>query len=103
MGKPKTVPLARGLIAGDTDPIYGQLEISLINDKNIQIMIRRKPYTGHFDVSFSIPHTSLQSIVDVLYEASEKLDDAWLSRIAKKEVQAKHEVETPRIQKAKVR
>lgn len=100
MGKSKTAHLAQGLIAGETDPIYGQLEISLINDKSVEIMIRRKPYSGQPDISFSIPYTSLQSIVDILFEASEKLDDAWLSRVAQTELQAEHDLKAPRTQKA---
>ena len=101
MGKSKTIPLARGLIAGETDPIYGQLEISLINDKNIQVMIRRKPYSGHSDISFSIPHTGLQSIFHVLHEASEKLEDTWLSRIATTELQTRRRAKASQVQKAK--
>jgi len=103
MGKSRTVPLARGLIAGETNPIYGQLEISLINDNNIQIMIQRKPYSGHSDIRFSIPYTSLQSIVDVLHEACEKLDDTWLSRIATTELKARHKTKALQAQKTKVR
>ena len=103
MGKSRTGPLARGLIAGETNPIYGQLEISLINDNNIQILIQRKPYSGHSDIKFSIPYTSLQSIVDVLYEALEKLDDTWLSRIATTELKARHKIKALQAQKTKVR
>jgi len=90
MGKSGTVPLARGLIAGETTPIYGQLEVSLINDNNIQVMIQRKPYSGSSNIRFSIPYTSLKNIVDVLHEALEKLDDTWLSRIATTELKSKH-------------
>jgi len=103
MRKSRTVPLARGLIAGETSPIYGQLEISLINENNIQILIRRKPYSGHTDIRFSIPYTSLQSIVDVLHEALEKLDDTWLSRIATTELKVRHKTKALQAQKAKVR
>jgi hypothetical protein len=86
MGKGKTVPLARGLVAGETDPIYGQLEIFLTNYKNVSITIRRKPYSGRSDVKFSIPYTSLQSMMGILHEALEKLDDIWLSRTATMEL-----------------
>ena len=103
MGKSRTIPLARGLIAGETNPIYGQLEISLINNNNIQIMIQRRPYSGHSDIRFSIPYTSLQSIVDVLNEACEKLDDTWLSRIATTELKVRHKIKALQAQKAKVR
>jgi bisphosphoglycerate-dependent phosphoglycerate mutase len=103
MRKSRTVPLARGLIAGEKNPIYGQLEISLINDSNIQILIQRKPYSGHSDIRFSIPYTSLQSIVDVLHGALEKLDDTWLSRIATKELEARHRTKALQAQKTKGR
>lgn len=100
MGKPRTVPLARGLIAGETDPIYGQLEISLINNKDIQITIWRKPYSRHSDIRFSIPPTSLQSLVDVFHEARERLDDAWLSRVATTELGTNPRARISQIRKA---
>jgi len=90
MGKGKTVPLARGLVAGETDPIYGQLEVFLTNYKNVRITIRRKPYSGRSDVKFSIPYTSLQSMMDILNEALDKLDDIWLSRTATTELREKN-------------
>jgi hypothetical protein len=88
MRKSKTVPLARGLVGGETDSIYGQLEITLYNYKDVTISIRRKPYSGRSDISFSIPTTSLQSIIDVFYDAKEKLDDIWLSKVAVTELKA---------------
>jgi hypothetical protein len=103
MRKSRTVPLARGLIAGETNPIYGQLEVSLVNNNNIQVLIQRKPYSGHSDIKFSIPYTSLQSIVDVLHEALEKLDDTWLSRMATKELEVRHKAKARQAQKTKVR
>ena len=92
MGKSKTIPLSRGLVSGETDPIYGQLEVSLINSKNIKIVIRRKPYSGQSDIKFSIPSTSFQSVIDILYEAKEKLDDIWLSRVATTELKERRKI-----------
>lgn len=88
MRKSKTIPLARGLVGGEIDSIYGQLEISLNNYKDVTIAIRRKPYSGNSDIKFSIPSTSLQSIIAVLCEAKEKLDDVWLSKAAVTELKA---------------
>ena len=89
MGKEETVPLARGLVGGETDPIYGQLEIFLNNYKNVRITIKRKPYSGRSDVKFSIPYTSLQSMMEILHEALDKLDNIWLSRTATTELRGK--------------
>ena len=85
MAKSRTIPLARGLIAGEDEPVYGQLELSLTNYKNIRIVIRRKPYTGRSNVKFSISSSNLQEFIDILQEAKEKLDETWLSRVATKE------------------
>ncbi len=82
MGKSKTVPLARGLVGGEVNTIYGQLEVFLTNYKNVKITIRRKPYSGHSDIQFTIPWTDFQDIIEVLLEAKEKLDLQWLSRVA---------------------
>ena len=89
MGKSRTIPLARGLVCGETSTIYGQLEVVLTSYKNIKIVIKRKPYSGHSDVKFSIPYTDLQDIIDILKKAKEKLDEYWLSRIATTELKAK--------------
>lgn len=87
MIQPKPIPLLLKLIAGDTDPIYGQLEVSLVDDRNIEIVIRRTAYSGDPDVQFLLPHTSLQSVLDALNEARQKLDEVWLSRVADEELQ----------------
>ncbi len=89
MEKSDIIPLARGLLGGETDSIYGQLEISLDNKNDVEIIVRRKPYSGHPDIKFSIPNTSFQSIIDVLCEAKEKLDEIWLSRLAVTELEEK--------------
>ena len=93
MERSKAVPLTRGLIAGDTDPIYGQIEISLIDDQSVEISIQRQPYSGQPDIKFLIPQTSLQNLLDALHEAREKLDAAWLSRVAKQEAQTQSDAE----------
>lgn len=85
----KTVPLARGLVGGETDPICGQVEIFLTGHNNVRVLIRRKPYTGRSDVKFSLPYTSLPSLIDLFHEALEKLDNIWLSRTATTELGAK--------------
>jgi len=82
MGKSRTIPLARGLIGGETSFIYGQLEMFLTNYDNIKIVIKRKPYSNLSDVKFSIPITDLQDLINILREAKEKLADHWLSRAA---------------------
>jgi hypothetical protein len=89
VGKPRTVPLARGLVGGEVSPIYGQLEVSLTNYKKLTITIRRKPYCGRRDVKFSILHTDLQDIIDILEEARQELDEQWLARAATGEVEVK--------------
>ena len=90
MGKSKTIPLARGLVGGETSAIYGQLEVFLTNYKTVKIVIRRKPYSDRSDVKFSIPFTDLQDIIDILDEALEKLDSYWLSRVATGELAGKN-------------
>lgn len=82
MGKSRTIPLARGLIGGRAGAIYGQLEVFLTNYSNAKIVIRRKPYSGHSDIKFSLPCTDLQDIINILQEAKEQLDAQWLSRVA---------------------
>lgn len=89
MRKSRTIPLARGLVCGETSTIFGQLEVVLANYKNVRIVIKRKPYSGHSNVKFSIPYTDLQDIIDILKKAKEKLDEYWLSRVATTELKAK--------------
>lgn len=94
MGKSQSVPLASGLVTGEADPIYGQMEISLTNSRNINIMIKRKPYSGHSDLKFTIPTTSLESFIDILFEAKEKLDEIWFSKVATSELEAAKKFQT---------
>ena len=89
MVKSRTIPLSRGLIGGKVNSIYGQLEVSLTNHKNVKILIRRKPYSGHSDVKFSVTCAELQNIIDILQEAKEQLDAQWLSRVATTELKTK--------------
>ncbi len=89
MDRSKTVPLARGLVGGEVSPIYGQLEVSLANYKKLTIVFRRRPYCGRRDLKFSILHTDLQDIIEILEEARERLDDYWLARAAAGEVEVK--------------
>lgn len=89
MAKSRTIPLARGLIGGETTEIYGQLEVFLTNYKNVKVVIKRKPYSGHSDVKFSVECTDLQDIINILNKAKEKLDEYWLSRVAIAELKAK--------------
>ncbi len=89
MGKSRTIPLARGLIGSRVGAIYGQLEAFLTNYKKIKIAIRRKPYSGHRDLEFSIPSTCLQDIIDILNQAKERVDELWLSKAAVEEFKGK--------------
>jgi len=82
----KEVPLARGLLGGEVSSIYGQLEVFLTNFHNTKIIIKRKPYIGKSDIKFSVPANSLQSMIDILCEAKEKLDALWLSNMATQEL-----------------
>jgi hypothetical protein len=95
MGKSRTVPLARGLIGGKASSIYGQLEVFLTNYSNIKIVIKRKPYSGHSNIKFSIPCTDLQDVIDILQEGKAKLDAHWLSRVAIRELRGKEKISTP--------
>ncbi len=83
----RKIPLARGLIGGKTDPIQGQLEVHLTNYKRVDIMLKRKAYSGHRDIRFSIPSIDLQDMMDILYEAKTKIEEQWLSTVATTEVQ----------------
>lgn len=94
MAKSDIVPLAKGLIAGETDPIYGQLELSLVDQKNIEVTVIRKPYSGHPDVTFAIPSTSLKNFIDVMAEALEKLDDVWFAQTAATALRQRNETKT---------
>jgi hypothetical protein len=87
LGKPnKKIPLANGLLISETDFIHGQLEASLINHGEVEIIIKRKPYGGRSDVRLSITKKGLQCMIDILVEAAEKLDQCWLSELALQEI-----------------
>ncbi len=82
MGKPRTVPLVSGLIGGKTSSIYGQLEVYLLNHKEMKIIIRREPYVGRSDIEFSMSCNDFQDLLECLTEAHRKLDAYWLEREA---------------------
>ncbi len=89
MTKSRKIPLARGLIGGKTDSIQGQLEVYLANYKRVDIMLKRKAYSGRRDIKFSIPSTDLQDMMDILYEAKAKIEEQWLSTVATTEIQVR--------------
>lgn len=89
MVKSRKIPLARGLIGGKTDSIQGQLEVYLIDYKRVDITLKRKAYSGHRDVKFSIPSIDLQDMMDILYEAKAKIEEQWLSTIAATKIQVR--------------
>ena len=77
-GKRK-IPLANGLLVSETDFIHGQLELSLINYRDIEVVIKRKPYGGRSDIKLLLTKKALNCMIDILEEAGEKLDQCWLS------------------------
>jgi hypothetical protein len=86
MKKSKMIPLAKGLLGGDTTVIHGQLEVFLTNYDTIKIIILRKPYGGGSDVKFFIESVDLQDVISILSEAKKRSDDYWLSRVAMTEL-----------------
>ena len=84
MVKSKKIPLVSGLIGRETQSIHAQLEVSRIDYDTINIVIRRKAYSGLPDIEFSVADTDLQDIIDILNEAKKKIDTYWLSRAAVK-------------------
>lgn len=83
MGKTKSVPLANGLIGSKAQLISGQLEVTYHNYKTVRIAIWRKMYSGLPNVNFSIADTDLPDIIEILIEAQKKIENYWLSKIAK--------------------
>lgn len=88
MGKMRRLPLAHGLLVSETNFILGQLEVSLVNYGDVEIVINRKPYTGHSDVQFSLTKKALRCMIDILTEAEQKLEKYWLSEFAVNETEA---------------
>lgn len=86
-GKRK-IPLANGLLVSETDFIHGQLELSLINYRDIEVVIKRKPYGGRSDIKLLLTKKALNCMIDILEEAGEKLDQCWLSELALEEIKA---------------
>jgi hypothetical protein len=86
----KTIPLASGLISGNGDSlVFGQLEISFTKPDSVNIMIRRKQYSGKPDTRFSLSSSGFKNMVDIICEAEDKFDANWLTIIASNELNAK--------------
>jgi hypothetical protein len=88
MGKLRRIPLAHGLLVSETNFIQGQLEVTLVNYSDIEIVINRKLYGGHSDVKFSLTKKALHCMSNILIEAEEKLEKYWLSEFAINETKA---------------
>ena len=86
MKKAKMIPLAKGLMGGETTVIHGQIEVFLTNYETIKIIIHREPYGGGTDVKFTIESADLQDLISILSEAKKRSDDYWLSRVAMAEL-----------------
>lgn len=84
MGKSKKIPLVSGLIGSKSRSVHGQFEASYINYNTVKIELKRKLYTGLSDVKFSIADTDLADIVQMLYEANQKIEAYWLTKISPK-------------------
>lgn len=89
MGRQKRkIPLANGLLVSETDLIHGQLEVSLVNYRDVEMELKRKPYGGRSDIKLVMTKKAFQCMIDVLEEAEEKLDQCWLSELALEEIKA---------------
>jgi hypothetical protein len=82
MGKLRRIPLAHGLLVSETNFIQGQLEVTLVNYSDIDIVINRKLYGGRSDIRFTLTKKALHCMIDILKEAEEKLEEYWLSEFA---------------------
>jgi hypothetical protein len=82
MGKLRRIPLEHGLLVSETNFIQGQLEVTLVNYSDVEIVINRKPYGARSDVKFSLTKKALHCMIDILTEAEEKLEKYWLSEFA---------------------
>ncbi len=82
-GETKSVPLAKGLIGSRSQSINGQLEVTYHNYKTVRVTIWRKMYFGLLNVNFSITDTDLSDIIEILIDAQKKIENYWLSKIAK--------------------
>lgn len=80
MGNSK-IPLAKGLIGKNANVIHGQLEVTYYDYHTVKIEIKRKAYCGLPNVKFTISDTDLPDIIDILYEADEKIEKHWLSKV----------------------
>jgi len=84
MGKSKKIPLVNGLIGSKARSVHGQLEVSYSKYSKVHIVIWRKTYSGLSDVKFSVADTDLPDIIEILTEASKKIEDYWLTKISSK-------------------
>jgi len=82
----KKIPLASGLLVSEADFIHGQLEVSLVNYKDVEVIVNQKPYGGRSDVKLLISKKALSGMIDILEEAEEKLGKYWLSEFALREL-----------------
>jgi hypothetical protein len=82
MGKLRRIPLAHGLLVSETNFIQGQLEVTLVNYRDIDIVINRRLYGGRPDIRFTLTKKALHCMIDILTEAQEKLEEYWLSEFA---------------------
>ncbi|MEM2102450.1 MAG: hypothetical protein QXM22_02915 [Candidatus Bathyarchaeia archaeon] len=86
MARLKKIPLANGLLVSEADFIHGQLEVSLVNYRDIEVVVNQKPYGGRSDVKLLISKKALSGMIDILEEAEEKLGRYWLSEFALREL-----------------
>jgi hypothetical protein len=88
MGKLRRIPLAHGLLVSETNFIQGQLDITLVNYSDVEILINRKPYGERSDIKFALTKKALNCMINILTEAEEKLEKYWLSEFAVTETKA---------------
>lgn len=79
MAKLRRIPLAHGLLVSETNFIQGQLEATLVNYTDVEIVINRKAYGSSSDIKFSLTKQSLRCLLNILNEADNKLEQYWLS------------------------
>ena len=88
MGKLRRIPLAHGLLVSDTNFLQGQLEATLVNYSDVEIVINRKAYGGRSDIKFSLTKKALHCMLDILTEAEDKMEKYWLSEFTVTETKA---------------
>jgi len=88
LARQKRIPLASGVLVSDEDFVHGQLEVSVVGYKVVEIVVNQKPYGGRSNIKLSITKKGLSSMIAILQEAAEKLEQYWLSEFATEEVKA---------------